>query len=94
MARFAFVFDLAGAGTAPYPAIRDELNNRGWNVSEQRSYYLAPEGHGLVQCMLDLHAAVVRAPALGRNVNSAHLVEFTEQNDVAAYLAAVADALP
>jgi virulence-associated protein VapD len=93
MARFAFVYDLTGAKTATYKAAREVLADKGWDVHEQGSFYLAPDGHGLVQCIEDLHDVVVEVPDFGTAVNSAHLVEFTQQNDVSGLLNAMADAV-
>jgi hypothetical protein len=94
MPRFAFVFDLAGAPPPVYISARNTLAARGWDVAEQGSFYIAPDGHGLVQCFADLHAVVAAQPGFGRRVNSAHLVEFTAQNDVADLLREIAAALP
>lgn len=94
MSRFALVFDLTGADPNTYTGTRNVLRDRGWDVDEQRSYYLAPDGHGLLQCVDDLHAAVVANQEFGTNVNSAHIVEFTSRNDVADLLRNIADALP
>jgi virulence-associated protein VapD len=92
VSRFAFVFDLVGAHPNTYIRAKTVLNDSGWDL-EQGSYYLAPEDHGLVQCMEDLHAAVVASPDFGACVRSAHLVEFTSENDVAQFLRNISSSL-
>ena len=69
------------------------LGQRGWDVAEQRSFYIAPDGYGVVQCLEDLHAVVADRPEFGSTVNSAHLVEFTARNDVGGLLRAIAEAI-
>lgn len=93
MVRFGFVYDLKGAQPATYKAAKELLEDKNWDVHEQGSFYIAPKNHGLVQCLEDLHAVVVARPEFGRSVDSAHLVEFTSQNDVKDLLRAMSKAL-